>query len=124
MQVLLEDKGTKERNHFARVTAGNYKQFALKHCWIQNTIITHLLTHQTLGITLNDFASFKLSWDIKGGRMGFCLLFSFLLFFFSIGTSTAQMAYIMDSEACNKTQPKSWLNIQGTAKLLDFKVAL
>lgn len=34
------------------------------------------------------------------------------------------MAYIMESEACNKTQPKSWLNIQATVKFLDFKVAL
>lgn len=69
----------KKGKHFARVTAGNCMQFALKHCWIQNTIITHLLTHQTLGTALNDSASFQLSWDIKGGRMAFCLLFS--LFF-------------------------------------------
>ena len=59
---------------------------------------------------------------MKGGRMGFCLLFSFLRFF--IGISTAQKAYITGSDAGNKTQPKSWLNIQATAKLLDFKVAL
>lgn len=59
---------------------------------------------------------------MKGGRMGFFLLFSFLLFF--IGVYTAQTAYIMRSDAGNKTQPKSWLNIQAAAKLLDFKVAL
>lgn len=34
------------------------------------------------------------------------------------------MGYIMGSEADNKAQAKSWLNIQVRAKLLDFKVAL
>lgn len=118
----LKIKKSKKEMHFARVTAGNYEQFALKHCWIRNTVITHLFAQLTLGIRLNDSASFRLSWHMKDGRMGFCLLSSFLLFF--IGISTAQMAYIIGSDAGNKTQAKSWLNIQATSKLLDFKVAL
>lgn len=118
----LKIKKSKKEMHFARVTAGNYEQFALKHCWIRNTVITHLFAQLTLGIRLNDSASFRLSWHMKDGGMGFCLLFSFLLFF--IGISTAQMAYIIGSDAGNKTQAKRWLNIQATSKLLDFKVAL
>jgi len=101
----LKIKKSKKGTHLARVTVGNYEQFALKHCWIQSTIISHLFAQLTLGITLNDSASFKLSWYMKGGRMGFCLLFSFLRFF--IGISTAQKAYITGSDAGNKTQPKS-----------------
>lgn len=100
----MKIKKSKKGRHFARVTAGNYKQFALNHCQIQNTIITHLFALLTLGIMLNDSASSKLSWHMKGGRMSLSPLF-FSPFF--IGISTAQMGYIMGSEADNKAQAKS-----------------